>query len=636
MAKIHILAQEEALKIAAGEVIERPAHVVKELLENALDAGATAITLYIEKAGKELIHIVDNGSGMAPDDAHACFLPHATSKIKSIHDLEHIASFGFRGEALASIAAISKVTLTTKTHELPDDALGIFIEYSESKVLTEKPIACPAGTSMEVANLFFNTPVRKKFLKTDETEWNAIQSIFQAYSISNPTIHFKLFHDKKLVLNAPGVKHAKDRAAQLWDHNFAQNLITVSSDPQYNGQQEKPAFTITGYISNHNFWRYGRQYMHFFVNKRWVKNNELGKAVMKGFLNVLPQDRFPAALIFIDIDQQYLDVNIHPKKEEIKFTRPGVIQTTLALLIKKTLEEQLTQRLTAHPSTPIFSPLASNINAFSAPGKEDFAQVSNKFESDPPNNQPPFVLSVSKHTNEFLSSPQIFPKPAGTTFSSVLYAPIDITTPTHTQHAQQQLVSQTEQQPKIIGQLFNTYIILQSDQETIFIDQHAAHERILYEKFQKNFTLHEGTILLFPEVITLSQTQAASICNNHEFFSAQGISFDALGARDIAIRSTPPQLKGQELREFILEAAQFIEDNVTLEPTLFGKKFSEHLHGQMACKSAVKAGDVLTLEQMTQLITDLQTTANRFICVHGRPTTWSISKTHIEKQFQRI
>ncbi len=664
MPKIHILSQTEALKIAAGEVIERPAHVVKELLENALDAGATAITLSVEKAGKSLIQVIDNGCGMSTEDAQRSFLPHATSKITSLHDLEHIASFGFRGEALASIAAISKVTLTTKPQDTDTDALGLAINYSEDKVLDTNQVACPAGTNIQVTDLFFNTPVRKKFLKTDETEWHAIQAIFHAFCISNPSVHFKLLHDKKLILNAPPVQNAKDRAAQIWDHNFAQNLIQLPHDPGINGQQETPRFTISGYISNHHFWRYGRQHMHFFVNKRWVKNSELGKAIMKGFLNVLPPERFPAALVFIQIDQQHLDVNVHPKKEEIKFTKPGVIQTTLSLLVKKTLEAQLTAKLST-ASTDNLVPFVCFDPAFAqsfggqaskAFSSELSREISTNGTKEPATLPPARPETSAKLSPEGASSynsrstcaepsrsiegyerllPQPFPKEPGTTFSSVLYDMTPIPPEPPKPVFSQEVFKETQPIPKIIGLLFNTYIILQTDQEVLFIDQHAAHERILYEKYQKNFTPHEGTILLFPEVITLTPTQTKSVCDAQEFFNAQGIQFDALGTRDIAIRSTPPQLKGQVLKEFILEAAHFIEEHDGLEPVLFGKKFSEHLHGQMACKSAVKAGDVLTIEQMNQLIADLQITENRFICVHGRPTTWSVSKTHLEKQFQR-
>jgi DNA mismatch repair protein MutL len=265
MDKIKILLPHEAQKIAAGEVIERPANIVKELMENALDAGATQIIIYIEKAGKDLIRLIDNGCGMSANDAHHCFLPHATSKITSLNDLEHIATFGFRGEALASIAAVSTITLQTK---LTDTQLGTVVTYSQGTCIQQEACACPQGTDINIKNLFDHIPVRKKFLKQDTTEWHAIQTLIYAFCLSHPSITCKLYHDGKLMLNAPSIAHAHDRASQLWDVNFAQNLIPLKQSEQHPLYH----FNIQGFISKHMFWRYGRDAFFFFVNQRWIKN----------------------------------------------------------------------------------------------------------------------------------------------------------------------------------------------------------------------------------------------------------------------------------------------------------------------------------------------------------------------------
>lgn len=633
--KIQVLPLHEALKIAAGEVVERPAHVVKELVENSLDAGSTIIDIHIKKVGKELIRIVDNGVGMGAADAHLCFLPHATSKISNLADLEKIQSFGFRGEALASIAAISKVTLVTKSDQAAIDDLGIELVYSESALLAESEAPAPQGTDISVADLFFNTPVRKKFLKQDETEWNAIQQIVHAFCLSYPHVHFRLYHDGKLVLNAPSVTTCKDRASQLWDYECSQNLIPLLDD-ENNGRVQSPPFQITGFISHHNFWRYGRQQIHFFVNRRWVKNSELSKGLLKGYLNVLPPDRFPAALIFIEIEPHFIDVNVHPKKEEVKFVRPGVVQTTLALMVKKTLEVHLAIKLsTVHDG---------HIKSDQWPSNQ-VQSVQTHFERVPWQDRiPQHAVPVDFH-NKFPSGAVMAERQL--TQEMRAHAPslhgdeldkIFTFEPQGTTLTQEQMPLQSVSEPlasKIIGQLFNTYILLEKSDEIVFVDQHAAHERVLYEKYQKNFERQHGTTLLFPEVLTLTPQVVLELLEHKTFFDQQGIDLDALGERQIVIRSAPPQLKGSSLKELVIDAANFIQEHHTLERSLFGKEFNQHLHAQMACKGAVKAGDILTVQQMQQLIIDLQNTENKFICAHGRPTTWSVPKSEFEKQFKR-
>ncbi len=671
MPKIHVLSPQEALKIAAGEVIERPAHVIKELMENALDAGATQITLHVHKAGKELIRIVDNGCGMLPEDAKLCFLPHATSKITSLDDLEQVQSFGFRGEALASISAISHVTLVTKSDQLSQQDVGISLAYSEGRVLHEVPIACPVGSDISIKDLFFNTPVRKKFLKQDDTEWNAIQAVFHAFCLSYPAVHFKLYHDTTLTLNAPPVAHAKDRACQLWDHTFAQHFMPLVSDDALSGVQEKPSFRITGYISRPTFWRYGRQNIYFFVNNRWIKNYELGKALMKGYLNILPALRYPAAVIFIEIDPQFVDVNVHPKKEEIKFIKPGVVQTTLATLVKATLENHVSQTLQP------FAPLHSNLRlkdsglrpAGSPSGRTDQYQAQHQFAYTPQRvalfhgdwiGKEPLVPtfqtllrgdSITKRPFAPMEVPQAF-SPVGDRMEGCdgdrklaieqnldeafadLDSCVDERILTHTQDTV--LSSQaTDQQFSIMGQLFNTYIMIEKGNELIFVDQHAAHERILYERYKNYFTQAEGIALLFPEVIALTPSQVRAIMEHKDFWLAQGIDIDMMGEDEIVVRSTPPLLRGPSLKDLLTEAALFIEEYATIDKELFTQKLNDFVHAQTACKAAVRAGDALTPIQMQQLINDLNQTSNRFICIHGRPTMWAVPKNDIEKRFKR-
>ena len=668
MNKIKILPPEEAKKIAAGEVVERPASVVKETIENSIDAGATQISLYIEKAGKQLIRIVDNGSGMSQDDARLCFSTHATSKIESLHDLEQIQSFGFRGEALATISAVSKITLITKTKDKKN--LGIKLKYSDGKFETEENIACSNGTDLQIQDIFYNTPVRKKFLKQDETEFNQIQSIFHAFCLSTLDIHFKLYRDGRLILNAPVVKNVKERTSQIWGHNFAQNLIELTlrqaqgergtSQPfvlvpsNVEGSKDTNA-SITGIISNHNFWRYGRQQIFFFVNNRAVKNTELSKALLKGYLNVLPPQRFPAAFIFITLDNSLVDINVHPRKEEVKFAKPLKIQNTLQKLVTQTLENNLSKQLQndvrmvrqAHherlnTSFKNLEQTEENNTLSVRPDPEPDEWVKG-YERDFKNLQYPGhnslpVRGEPVEPNEQLINNNLHQNLEQTTKNNPISVRGEPVEPN--EHPLKKIIHEnknldTSEHIKIIGQLFNTYILIENKNGFLMIDQHAAHERILYEKFLKNFEKKEGTRLLFPELITLQPTQLKTILKEKDFFSSQGIEIEQFGENQLAIKTSPPKIQNQSLKELIFEAIEFIEENEQLEVEVFRKKLNEHMHTQMACKLAIKAGDLLTQTQMHQIIDDLQKTDNRFICAHGRPSTWSLSKYEIEKNFKR-
>lgn len=665
MNKIHVLTPNEALKIAAGEVVERPVNIVKELLENSIDAGATAITLYLEKAGKQSMRIVDNGCGMSPDDARLCFAPHATSKITSLNDLESITTFGFRGEALASISAVSNVTLITRTPSSTNQ-LGIRINYTAGKLLKEEPIACPEGTDLTIADLFYNTPVRKKFLKQDSTELNQITALVNACCLSNPHITFKVFHDNKLVLNAPAVTQTKDRGGQLWDYAFADNLLSlepIQPHPDY-------PFTLTGYISQPGYYRYGRDLFFFFVNNRWVKNNELAKALLKGYLNVLPQGRFPAAFIFITIDVSLVDINVHPKKEEVRFARPGIVEQLLTGAVKGTLEFFTTQKISTGsainslnldlglPSPLVLSLSKEASGSYDVTGRRGDIAFTQSHQAALHIDQPSFfVISDSDPGSKQsdTNTPQIT-EPTTIEIGHLQNKPFSnhtfnqISASSHPGHRSgiqdspssldlqtsfSQPVPHDNLEGVIIGQLFSTYILIEHKDEFIMIDQHAAHERILYEEFAKNFDYKEGTALMFPEIVHLPEHQIKRVLEEQDFFARQGIIIEQFGQSELVVKTSPPKINNQSLKELILQAAAFIEEHESLEHEAFNKLLNEHMHSHMACKAAVKAGDVLSLQEMRQLIADLAKTEKRFICVHGRPTIWTLSRVVIEKHFKR-
>ncbi len=469
MAKIKQLSPHEAQKIAAGEVVERPANIVKELLENAIDAQAQQINLYIKDGGKQLIRVVDTGFGMDHDDAQRCFLKHATSKIEHIDQLETINTFGFRGEALASIAAVSKITLVTKeadTHE------GTKLYLEDGQVQKKEIVSHVTGTDISITELFYNIPARKKFLKKNQTELRNIQQLFHAFCFDYPSIHFKLFSEDKLIIHCPPVANLTARCTQLWDHVTSQHILELTT------QRDNGKLSISGAISNHQHYRYDRSSIFFFVNKRWVKNINLSKALLKGYANVLPFGRFPVACITITIDPTLVDINIHPRKEEVKFLQPRRVEQLLQHAVKQTLENY--------------------VSASISPKHNPYQPV----KKHPLNNQRPYYIPQPSQPN----TPPI-PSPEQYTHGplSKLQQNFNQTTPQTQRSFTQHEVTQTEIQPIIlIGQYNKTYLIIERTDGLFFVDQHAAHERILYELFSQRFNDVATINLIFPQIINLA------------------------------------------------------------------------------------------------------------------------------------
>lgn len=644
MNKINILPAHEAQKIAAGEVIERPAHIIKELLENSLDAGATKIDIYLEQAGKKLIRIVDNGCGMSADDARLCFVKHATSKVTSIDDLEHINSFGFRGEALASIAAVSKTTLKTKLRASQDTAtLGIAIDYALGAITKEQAIACPEGTEFLIHDIFYNMPARRKFLRQDETEINQVQQLIFATSLSHLNVSFKFYVDDKLVLNAPASNSLSERITQLWGYNTAQNLVPLTSFDRLRTSGESatkhPWLSIAGTISQSSYWRHGRDRIFLFVNNRWIKDTELSKAILKGYANALPPAKFPMAFIFITVEPAYVDINVHPKKEEVRFLKPGVVETIVQQTVQRSLEEKITQVLkpeqgpmvqdgAAHLLTTNEinqTQLKETVRPVFRPTQNDHGTYVSKHLSEQPilpKELPPLSFFAPKQRSESVYSPHIvIAKPDAPTEYKEINKPI--------------ITEETKASYTIVGQIFNTYIMLEKQDECVIIDQHAAHERVLYEQWKSNFEGLAGISLLFPEVVTIPEHQIALIIQAQDIFAQAGIVLEQFGKQEIIIKTSPPKLNGVDLSNIVKEAAVFLEEHETLSPQDLRKKLYEHMHSHMACKAAVRAGDTLTQSMIKQLINDLLNVENRFQCVHGRPTMWVISKHEFERKFRR-
>lgn len=624
MPKIHRLQAHEAQKIAAGEVVERPANVVKELIENAIDAGATQISVYIQEGGKKLIRVVDNGCGMGKEDARMCFEHHATSKLTTIDQLNSIATFGFRGEALSSIASVSKTTLITKEATAQE---GIKLQLDHGAVVDESITAANQGTDILIQDLFFNVPARKKFLKSNDTEMRAIQQLFHAFCFDYTSISFKLFTNDTLTINCPATQSLNSRLTQLFDSQHAPLMLECSA------ASKDGSVKINGFISNHQFTRYDRNSIYFFVNQRWVKQQKLSSALLKGYLNVLPPARYPAACIFIDVNPDQVDINIHPRKEEVQFLHPRVIEQLLQTMVRSTLESHLSHQLkkdvtfaparqvphTAYSAIsglqfePIYN-IRNNVAPHIEPTSSSYSYSNTLFNDEPfvqETEQQP-IFAVQEHTKEFEQQ------------NNVDYGQEEIEAPS------------TVQQPyTLIGQYHKTYLLLEHEDGLFLIDQHAAHERILYEIFSTRFNDVATIALLFPQTITLKPEDMKILEPHIDLFLRNGIDIAIISDSQLVVRSTPVHLKNQSLEDLIKNVVSWIIETHNADEDQFFKAINERLHAQMACKAAVKAGDILTQEQMHELMKDLHATKNRFACPHGRPTGWLLSLHEIEKKFKR-
>ncbi len=604
MGKIKQLSPHEAQKIAAGQVVDRPANIIKELVENSLDAGATLIAISIDDAGKASLRIVDNGCGMDREDAQLSFAKHATSKIKSIDELPTISTFGFRGEALASIASVSKVTMLTKE---ASSAEGIRLTISEG-VISLLPTACPDGTDILIESLFYNVPARAKFLKSSDTELRHCMQTIYALCFAHPHIHFKILVNGKQTLNCPPQTTILGRCAQLWENTNTKHLMAISAtDP-------KQKITLSGAISNHEWFRFDRNAIFFLVNNRWVTNQHLIRALTKGFNNVIPQGRYPLACVSITCNPADIDINMHPRKEEIKFSHPRIVEQLIQNTVRGALEKNISHQVgkpviiaNNDNFVPYTNPAPSFIPAQNASAIRwnDLMFSADEIDMPRPNYQAPSMPIIPTAPIE---------QPIQTQLPVVETLPSDIT---------------------LIGQYRATYLLIEQSDGLFLIDQHAAHERILYEQFANRFEKVATVNLLFPQMIPCSQQDLELLEPHLQLFHDQGIVIERFGKDQLVIQATPVPLQHVSMNDLIMQAISWIKETEHIDREQFMKTLHEKLRAQMACKAAVKAGDVLTHTQMIELLEKLHQTPNRFSCPHGRPTGWLLSIDEIEKKFRR-
>lgn len=631
MDRIKQLSAHEAQKIAAGEVVERPANVVKELIENSIDASANNISLYLEDGGKKLIKIIDNGFGMSLHDAKMSIKQYATSKISSIDDLNTINTYGFRGEALSSIAAVSNLKLITKEK---DQSCGVMLEIIGSQIIQEKAFACNTGTEIIIEDLFFNVPARKKFLKSKETEYRSISQLFHAFCFSYPEIYFKLYSENKLVYNCPPTENLTKRIEQLYEKNLTKELLLI------NGKEDRLSLTCLGAITDSSYSRYDRSHIFIFVNKRWVKNTKLSQALIKGYQNILQPNKYPAGFLFLTIDKTLIDINIHPRKEEVQFIHPKIVENTIELAVKKALEINMNLKLgqqygskaasltngsmseVYHVTRPVCDyftksefilPFRDSGSAQCKLGENnDHKMISNTQEPARFENLEIPIANEDEQSRRF----ELESKSNDNLFQKKIPAVEPVF------------------QFKIIGQLYQTYIILENENGLVLIDQHAAHERIIYERLKNQFNNIPTVKLIFPSLIELNKLDVELINPYLEIFTHFGLMVEPISNTQLAVKEIPVFLNNKPVNDVILQIISLLNNQ---ESSIEEIKLlvTEKIHAHLSCIAAVKAGDTLNTESMNEIITSLYSCNNKLTCPHGRPTIWQISLEEIKRKFKR-
>jgi DNA mismatch repair protein MutL len=607
---IRVLPEDLANKIAAGEVVERPASVIKELVENSIDADARAISIDLENGGKRSILIQDDGVGMNRDDALLAFERHATSKIKKNEDLFDIRTLGFRGEALPSIAAVSRVLLTTSTGE-PGEGQKLCMEGGVLRDVKEA--AHPKGTSLLISQLFFNTPARRKFLKTDQTELNHISNTIIRQALARPDISFKISHNGRNLISTPAQSLLLPRIMDLFGRDLVSDLMPI--------QGKRNGFELEGYVSKPYCHRMGKESLYCFVNKRYVRDKVVNHAVMEAFRGQMPKERAPTVFLFLKISPHSVDVNVHPSKTEVRFTEQNAVHTFITESIKDGLKAGNGKRAwTGGTQTEEKILPAMEV-------KEPTAAIAKDRLPYVPLPFPPAFPFPSRRE---------YPRPVqtkkteahGEIIRNVLHA-----TPLPTPGLMDaSCIGYSDFQ--VLGQMDNSFIVLEGKQGMVMVDQHTAHERILYERFleEKEKKLVETQHLLFPLTLEFTQGEILLLESMAGELEALGFELEPFGGNSVLVRSVPSLLAGKDcklLLRDILDKAALLGKGASLE------ELAGDIIAVMACHAAVRAGQELKQEEMLSLVEKLQSTNRPFTCPHGRPIALFFDMAGIRKSFFR-
>ncbi|MBC8096180.1 MAG: DNA mismatch repair endonuclease MutL [Akkermansiaceae bacterium] len=671
MNRVRLLSDQVANQIAAGEVVERPASVVKELVENSLDAKATRITVEIQAGGRSLVRVTDDGFGMSRDDALLCLERHATSKIQRAEDLASIATMGFRGEALPSIASVSRFTLTTRERE-SDSPEGTQIVINGGKILEVKAAGSAPGTSIEIRQLFFNLPARRKFLRTEETEAAHIQHYLTLAALAFPEVAFTFQKDGRLIWQLPPAKSGeqiperlaglRERLRSLWGDeqkllsvDFLTEVSEPADEPEAGVLSSPPSasrtsnFRLWGFIGAPGVSRSTREDQHVFVNRRPVENRGLNFALMEGYHTSLMKGRYPVCCLFLEINPAAVDVNIHPAKREVKFHREAEVRRLAAQAVRETL-------LQFHSGTAAPKPEAGVQRTQTGPRME----IDTRSQPQPaaPSNQttlPNFPSAPGSSEVERAQparttplrmgfSPLNLPPPASAPASAPANLPTPPAAPSLTPGAP---VSVAPPAPfaapvpllkvplRLVGVIGTLYVVLESDRGLVLLDQHAAHERILFEEMLNRLEQKQqadSQKLLLPETVELSPRDANFLRDHLPVLTRLGVGLSEFGERTFLLDALPPFVKGSNPRQFVRE---LVDELKAAGQEVNSLRLGEHVVAKTVCRHAVKANDPLAGPELENLVNDLRRCAMPYTCPHGRPTLIEMNFRELEKKFGR-
>ena len=650
MSNIQILSQDVINKIAAGEVVEKPASVVKELIDNAIDAKATNITIEIQDGGMQKILVVDNGLGMSPTEAPLAFQRHATSKIRSEEDLLTLRTYGFRGEALASIVAISKTTMKTRPG---GDQLGSEIVIQGGEMISTNQVGCPSGTSILIEDLFYNVPVRKEFLKSTQNEYKYILDVVSKYAMANPLIGFTLINNGKTIYNFPKEHQLEDRIREVMGADNFGFMLPIF--------YEHPHIEVFGYIGKPELASDRKKTQYVFVNKRAIENKNIAFAAKQAYSTLIPKNNYPQFILFIDVPANIVDVNVHPRKEEVKFSNDKFIFDAVMEACKKALERSnLTPGSTNNMNNQMkqFGAPPSSLGATPKP----FGTPPSPFGATPkPFGTPPSPFGAAPKPFGNPGSPLApKPKPFGSgadTLNDKPFAPNPMgnANPWNNNFANkdpfyndfndsfddfgnprpQQMVMPASQTDLKLLQIHNLYIIVESQDGMIIYDQHALHERILFDKFKKirEQTKEERNTQQLTAPITLqpSVKECEILNQNLDFFNSIGFAIEDFGAKMFKITSIPEFMANQDVKKIITDMISDLDNEVGEVKEDFDNKALAYL----ACKSAYKAGDYIPPEEIAAMISAIDQAVVKYTCPHGRPLKIEMTKDELEKMFLR-
>lgn len=634
MAKINILPKEVYSLIAAGEVVERPMSIVKEMIENSIDAGAEHITVEIKNGGTTYIRITDDGCGIAREDVKKVFISHATSKISSGADLDSIATLGFRGEAMASIAAVAKVEMLTKAEE---EDLGTRYEIAGGEEIDFSEAGCPNGTTIVVRDIFFNVPARMKFLKKDVTEGNSVQGIVDRIAISHPEISFRFIRDGKQVLVTSGNGDLKGTIYSVFGGELSDTLIKV--DYQYEGMR------ISGYTSKPYEARKSRAMQFFFINGRLVKSTTAMSALEQAYKNSIMAGRYPACVLNIELDTKLVDVNVHPAKIEVRFVNEKSIFNLVYYGVKTAIETGDTIKTGKLNSAE--GRVSNNINLKSSEAnffKKTDSPSQMKFSSAPKEDFWSVAAPSSYNTDENCSYKDsgykiilenIFTSNKGTE-ETPRRTSIKLDFGDKKIDDQADVIKIVEEKNdvplfKVVGEAFRTYIIVEIENDLYYIDKHAAHERINFERLKAEANIN-SQMILSPVAVKLSSDEYSAVTENLSLLSKCGFKVEDFGNSSVIVRATPSLLDGADIKDLIIEIAQkLLEHKTDIEPDKM-----DWIFHSASCRSAIKGGDYTTPQERELFVQKLLSMPDIRYCPHGRPVMIKISKHELEKQFGRI